>query len=454
MRTALLIGSLALAGMASAQIFQNGFEDWTGTWPDGWNGSTTNIPATGIAQVTDNVHGGTKAIRLTNTTTTHKRFSTQPLAVVDGQSYQVSFWVRGNGKIRVGLFDGRPGSTSGYAGYVPQNYVAVNSATWMQVTQTITAATDTSIAQFILSVVSTVAPDHLVVDDVNISLTAPPAATSIYAIQYTTDPSGNSPLNNQTVITGGIVTGVISGANGGYFVQSGTGPWTGIYVFDTNNIPAIGDSVTFMGTVSEFNGNTELTAISNFVVASSGHNVQAYDVATGDVSLEPLESVLVRVVNTVCTVVPSGATFGKYNVDDGSGACVIGKVMYTTTPNPVLNEQLSVTGVDYFAYAEYNIQPRMASDVDFISGIANAGAMNTITFGPNPASDLLNINFGSAAGFQMNYTLTDLQGRTLQAGQFTGDRAQLNVSDMATGLYHLTLRSNTLVKTFAVQVAH
>ena len=119
-----------------------------------------------------------------------------------------------------------------------------------------------------------------------------------------------------------------------------------------------------------------------------------------------------------------------------------------------MNEQLSVTGVDYFAFSEYNIQPRIASDVDFISGIASVGAMNTITFGPNPASNLLNINFGSAAGFQMNYTLTDLQGRTLQTGQFTGDRAQLNVSDMATGLYHLTLRSNTLVKTFAVQVAH
>ena len=58
--------------------------------------------------------------------------------------------MRGNGNIRVGLFDGRPGGSSGYAGYSPYTVVASPDA-WTQVTQSITAAYDTTGGEFILS---------------------------------------------------------------------------------------------------------------------------------------------------------------------------------------------------------------------------------------------------------------------------------------------------------------
>lgn len=439
--------------MASAQVFQSGFEDWTGTAPDGWGTSgVSNIGAANITQVSENVHSGTYAVRLTNAATGHKRFATSPLEVTSGQNYEVTFWVRGNGEVRVGLFDGRPGTSAGYAGYTPYTVVA-SPDTWTQVTRSIAAANDTTDGQFILSVRNTVAPEQLVVDDVNITLAAPLTPTSIYNIQYTTDPTGASPLNGQTVLTGGIVSADIPGTNNGYFVQSGSGPWSGITVFDTDHSPAIGDSVTFMATVSEFNSNTELTGISSYVVVSSGNPLVAFDVATGDVSLEPLESVLIRVVNASCTEVPGGANFGKYKVNDGTGDAVIGKAIYTTTPDPMIGNILDITGVNYFAYGEYNIQPRMTSDVDFLTGISAAGVLSTVQVGPNPATNILNVSLGQAAGSQVEYTLTDMQGRMVQNGQFFGAQGQLNVNDMATGLYHLTLRSSELVKTFTVQVA-
>lgn len=84
--------------MASAQVFQSGFEDWTGTVPDDWAGSRTNLASSGVSQVTDDVHGGTYAVRLENATSSHKRFTTQPVAVTSGQNYSVSFWVRGAGE--------------------------------------------------------------------------------------------------------------------------------------------------------------------------------------------------------------------------------------------------------------------------------------------------------------------------------------------------------------------
>lgn len=465
MRTAVLLSSLAIAGMASAQVFQSGFENWTGTTPDGWMGSKSSIAATNVTQVTDNVHGGSYAVRLANTSSSHVRFTTQPLTVTSGQNYEISFWVRGSGQIRVGLYDGRAGN--GYAGYTP--YTAATSD-WQLVTQTIQAAYDTTGAQFILSVMSTAAPEHLVVDDVNIGDAAPMAPTSIYDIQYTTNPSGASPLDGQTVLTSGVVTGTyITYTNATppvplnryTYIQDGSGPWNGIVIFDytdNNNIAAIGDSVVVTATVAEFNGLTELSSLQHFEVVASGLSVPApFVVATGDVALEPLESVLVQVLNASCTVAPSGATFGKWNVDDGSGDATIGKVMYTVTPAPMVGQVFNVTGVvsytNYNNVSEYNIQPRMASDVTGTSGIADAGVLNTISFGPNPATGLMQVNLGQATGSVVQFELTDLHGRAVQSGTFTGSQGQINVAGMATGLYHLTLRSKELVKSVAVQVA-
>lgn len=448
MRKTLLIASLTIASVASAQLFQSGFEDWTGSAPDDWMGSKTTVPAASVEQVSENAHGGDYAVRLTNASSSHQRFTTQTLTVANGVSYEVSFWIRGGGDIRVGLFDDRSGN--GYATY--SGYTSAGSA-WTQVTQTITAANGTGNAEFILSVRNTTAPEHMVVDDVTITEAGAPETKSIYDIQFTTDASGNSPYDGQTVITGGVVSGILPAANAGYFVQSGSGPWSGIYVYDLDNEPAIGDSITFTASVSEYFGLTELSGLANYTVVSSGNPIAAFDVETGDVSLEPLESVLVRVVGATCTEVPGGANFGKYKLDDGTGDCVIGKVIYTTTPDPQLGDVMTVTGVNYYNFEEYNIQPRFQDDVDFGSGIAEEGAWSTLSVGPNPAHDLLHIDLGQVAG-NVVYTLTDTQGRTVQSGEISNARTQLGVGGLTTGLYHLTLRTNKLVKTFAVQVAH
>src|SRR5690606_12043213 len=159
---------------------------------------------------------------------------------------------------------------------------------------------------------------NLVVDDVNITEAGPLTPVSIYDIQYTTDPSGDSPMNGQTVLTGGIVSAVLPAANDGYFIQSGIGPCTGIYVYDTDNSPAIGDSSTLVACVVEYFGGRQLSSISAYTVVSSGNALVSFDVATGDVSVEPWESVLIRGVNATCTEEPGGANFGKYKVNDGT----------------------------------------------------------------------------------------------------------------------------------------
>ncbi len=108
------------------------------------------------------------------------------------------------------------------------------------------------------------------------------APTSIHTIQG----SGTaSPLAGQVVSTSGIVTLLRTGANTGagaansFFMQepnADADPNTseGILVF-TSSVPtvAVGDSVTVVGTVVEFNGMTEISPVTNVSVNSTGNGL-------------------------------------------------------------------------------------------------------------------------------------------------------------------------------------
>jgi hypothetical protein len=431
----LLVPALLLSVMLQAQLFESSFEDWTGSTPDEWVGSKTNLPGSGIEQVTDNVHSGTSAVRLIRAVSGHQRFTTQPLSVVDGTTYTVSFWVRGEGQIRVGLFDERA-TNSGYAGYVPQNYVTVSGNTWQQVSQQIVAANTSAVAEFILSLQNTVAPNHLVVDDVTITeggVVNPPQAATITEIQQTTDPGGASTLVGTVVSTSGIVTALVPGNNPGYFIQSGSGAWSGIYVFSPPGSLAIGDAITLNGTVAEFNGQTQLTFVSNVFTASSGNAIPTTVITTAEANTEPYESVLVTVQNAAVT---AAGQFGQYTINDGSGPTLVDDVIYA---HPfTVGTVYSITGVLQYAFSEWRILPRFTADVSITTGMAQLDGSRVRMY-PNPASDLLQLETGLEGRVEVQ--LTDAAGRTVLADVLTSDRSQLNVASLPNGLYLLTLRS-------------
>jgi len=86
-------------------ICNGNFEAWTDGRPDCWFGARTNLPAASITQYTANPQSGASAVRLVRTETTHQRFSTQTTSVIRGNRYTISFWAKGQGQIRTGLFD-------------------------------------------------------------------------------------------------------------------------------------------------------------------------------------------------------------------------------------------------------------------------------------------------------------------------------------------------------------
>jgi len=439
MRTSILIAAIALGGVANAQ-FSSGFESWTGNVPNSWEGVKTNIPVDSVQQVSVNPHGGTYAVRLINHSGTHKRFTTVAQTVTNGQSYDVSFWARGNGNIRVGLYDGR--STGfGYAPYSP--YTTVNGA-WTHITKSIIAAKDTTVAEFIISVQSTSGADNIVVDDVNITTGSAPVNASIHDIQFTLDTT--SALLGMTVSTGGIIT---ASDTDGYYIQQGHGPWSGVYVFDARfPVPLRGDSVTLVGTVHEFDGNTELDGIALFTTVSSSNPVPGPDaITTAMVSLEQWEGVLVRVTNANCT---SLVVSGNWIVDDATGPAYVGKRYYSFSP--ALGTHYQVTGPIEQHFSKHIILPRDANDIEVYTGMADEGVLASAALYPNPASDALTIDLGHAASARIIYTLSDASGRMVMNGTLINERSIIAMNTLSSGMYSLVLRSDAMVKSIAVQV--
>lgn len=149
------------------QIVENGsFENWTSNKPNNWFGEKSNITASDVVEYTTSAQEGNSALQLINTSSSHKRFTSQATSVTAEQEYSITFWARGQGEIRTSLFDDRA-TGSGYATY--NDYITVNSTTWTEYTQTVTAAETTNEAEFVFSVRNTVAAnDHLQIDNVSI----------------------------------------------------------------------------------------------------------------------------------------------------------------------------------------------------------------------------------------------------------------------------------------------
>lgn len=443
MRASLLLSTLLLVGAANAQvIFQSGLETWNDSVPTDWFGVKTNQEVDSIAQVTTNTHGGTLAIQLINTQNTTRRFTTQPLATDSAVAYDITYWVRGQGEVRIAMFDGRTENS----GYSPTTaYEVVSSNTWTQLTATVVCDRTTPAAEFIVYLRNSVAPDHIVLDDVNISVAGvvEPTEASIYAIQFTTDPGGDSPLDGDPVITGGIVTGVDTIGADSYFIQAGTGPYSGIYVFDQTHTVSIGDSVVLTATVDEFNGVTELVSVTEFAVIGQYPVPAPQLLTTATAPQEQWEGVLVIIANAACTALPNG--FGEWTINQGSDL-LVDDLMYPYTPTVGTN--YDVTGCMHYANGAWKLEPRIAEDIVVATSVAD-NAFGAVAIGPNPTSDELVVRTG--VNGSVSYLLTDATGRSVRSGRFTGTTT-VDVRGLNAGLYHLTLQVPGGVRTWAVQV--
>ncbi len=209
---------------------------------------------------------------------------------------------------------------------------------------------------------------------------------SIYDIQYTTDPSGDSPHNGEVVKTKGIVMAKISD---GYYIQEAAGDWAGIYVFDTDNAGVtVGDEVTVAGTVDEHYNVTQLKDILFKTIHSSGNTLYDPVTITLDQIGEAYESVLVMAETISCSNPDLG--HGEWEISDGTNTGIVDDLFFAYTP--VQDEEFtSITGILNYSYSVYKVEPRDAADIvsvpTRIKNVDNTG----LVVSPNPVVNEMRI---------------------------------------------------------------
>jgi predicted extracellular nuclease len=129
-------------------------------------------------------------------------------------------------------------------------------------------------------------------------------ATPIHAVQGS---GAASPLAGSSVQIEGVVVGDFQGTGqfGGYYVQEedaevdgNVATSEGIFVFNTSTPVSVGDVVRVRGTVTEFNGLTELTAVNAVSACSTGASVTPASVSL-PTDLEAREGMLVRLTQAL-----------------------------------------------------------------------------------------------------------------------------------------------------------
>ena len=114
--------------------------------------------------------------------------------------------------------------------------------------------------------------------------------------------------------------------------------------------------------------------------------------------------------------------------------------------NPFMSE---AKGKAYIDTVVNFLSPRIAAQFDLASFVGVKEVANVSQFlsvYPNPATDVLFINFESNKGQVASYKMMDVTGRTLLNGDADANAFSLNVNSVNPGLYfvHITLKDGSV----------
>lgn len=77
-----------------------------------------------------------------------------------------------------------------------------------------------------------------------------------------------------------------------------------------------------------------------------------------------------------------------------------------------------------------------------------------LKIGPNPTSDIVNLMINTLPQEQLNYHLTDIFGRLIKKGEVTQNRTSIDVSQLNSGLYFLSIINPWGIKTKKLEIIH
>ncbi len=192
----------------------------------------------------------------------------------------------------------------------------------------------------------------------------------------------SSPYEGQVVTLTGIVSGLGTSGTGSFFIQDAAAAWSGIQVYGTNAGLNIGDEVETTGEVEEYYGQTELLidGSEDYTVLSTGNERYAPLLLTAVAAQdEQYESVLARVEDGTCTQLPD--EHGYWIIEDASGPIYVDDLCYEYVPT--LGECYHVTGIIYWTWDEYRLEPTGAADIELCAGGNQPPVISNVDRDPN-----------------------------------------------------------------------
>ena len=391
--TILCLVGLTVSATAQELLSNEGFETWSAGPdgpPDNWalSDEDTTIFA---EQEGTTVRTGSYSCKVT-WTTDYTRYLYQSVSIpVADSCYTFSCYAYDNeplGRARACLTFLAADDSTILDAYQPNDYTT-DQASWQFITTGSRKAPSGAayvrgeIRVYDVDWDSTTTGASLFIDDASLLRTTcpPPSDTvSIYDIQFNnSNPGGTppdicypSPYAGTAKIFGGIVThtGVAAGYPD-FWLQNGSAPWCGVFVYQPTYEPNPGDSVVITADIIEYYGLTEVQGLSSYEVVSTGNPVPApYDITPGDLAGgcsatgEQYEGLLVKLTNVIC--VDTLNARGEWWVTDFlySDTCLINDLIVDLDPEPALGDTfLSITGIGHYSYGEYEINPRSMSDI-------------------------------------------------------------------------------------------
>lgn len=259
--------------------------------------------------------------------------------------------------------------------------------------------------------------------------------TSIYDIQ---GQDAASPLEGEVVSTTGIVT---ANFGLGYFIQDGTGPWNGLYIYDPGRNPGIGDSLVLTGTIDEYYEKTEMKTITGYYYISGGYALPAPVNINCIEAVEPYEGVLITVDNATCTDPNYQANYYMWTVNDGTGDLLVHNTSVFEY-EPTEGEVYIVSGPLDYDFDEWKIQLRLGTDVlagaDITAPQVNSAEVITPTVIKLQFSEELEeVSAETLTNYSINNGITVEQANL---HSIIKSQVFLTVSALAGGSYELTVQ--------------
>jgi hypothetical protein len=224
-----------------------------------------------------------------------------------------------------------------------------------------------------------------------------PPFYAISEIQDTTRSGNyNSQFDGQRVRTSGVI---YARFEAGYWLQSGAGPYSGIYVADDELTltGAVGDSVVVAGIIATIDSLILIHTVSELEVFSGGILPQPAmlscgELASGGGEARKYQSVFVQ-VNGEVIAIDSGV--GTCLLADESGEILVDDLLYTFSLG--IGQHVSVSGPLFFAANASKILPRQAGDI-------------AINLFPEPTHHVSDFAASRVSGFSARLTWTESVG--------------------------------------------